>query len=233
MFHWESTAALIIITNFNQYSINLLQLDVPVWIHADIVEGPIGAATSPVDPVQYLNASAALENCTVSVGWTTNLSPNETGSYSQDHIKNMTDTIKNNPIDSPVTFALRAALAANSISEISNLLGMFRTSTIAIWSRVEDNVDVEKLRKLIFEVGLNRTYVDVPKSLEERLRLDDPSSGADGVVPLIWACAVGLFLSFLWLKWKRLIEGVESFLKTFSEAMPWYKTEWCFVKSIK
>lgn len=186
------------IKDFNEYLLTLLQLDVPVWIHADILEGPMGATTSPVDPTQYFNASAMLENCTVSVGWTTELSPNQTGSYSPEHIKNMANTLNSNSIDKLITFAMRAALAANSIPEISSLLDTFKNSTITIWSGAEDEVDVEELRKLILKVGLNRTYVVVPESLKERLHLDDdPSSGADGVVPLIWACVVGLFLSFL------------------------------------
>ena len=181
-------------------SICTLQLDFPVWINADIIEGPVDAAARPVDPARFFNASTSFTNCTLSVGWTTDLLPNRTGSYSPANIRNMTGALDVAQVDEPLTFPVRAALAANSVPAISSLLEEFANSTITVWSAAEDAVDVEKLRELIFGAGLNRTYVDVPEELEERLDLQNPPSsaaGAFGLVTLVWGCAVGFLVNVI------------------------------------
>jgi hypothetical protein len=44
-------------------------------------------------------------------------------------------------------------------------------SSMTVWSAEGDSVEVDRLRALILTVGLERTYLDVPKELAERLKL--------------------------------------------------------------
>ena len=54
--------------------------------------------------------------------------------------------------------------------------------TFTIWSSESDNVNVEKLRKMIFHFGLDKIYVDVPSKLSSQLRLDvDPGNGMNKI----------------------------------------------------
>merc|ERR1719339_593324 len=86
----------------------------------------------------------------------------------------MFNVLKQEGVVAPVTLPLRACLAARSIQEIVEFLrmvdddGSFPT-TITIWSSSSDEVDHEKLNRLINEVGKNRLYLDVPWEADTKL----------------------------------------------------------------
>jgi len=69
---------------------------------------------------------------------------------------------------------LRAGIAANSLSQIENLMNAINktnNATITIWSSTNDNVNVNNLRNFMFHFGLNKIYLDVPEDLERQLNL--------------------------------------------------------------
>lgn len=93
----------------------------------------------------------------------------------------MINGIKGNKINKAITFPVRAGIAAQSIETLSFLYQSLNTTnsiTFTIWSSENDNVNVDKLRKMIFYFGLDKVYVDVPSKLSSQLRLDvDPGNG--------------------------------------------------------
>lgn len=73
---------------------------------------------------------------------------------------------------------VRAGLASNSQPFLLDLLRETASlnSSMTVWSSEGDNIEVDRLRALILTVGLERTYLDVPHELAERLRLPPPDA---------------------------------------------------------
>lgn len=95
----------------------------------------------------------------------------------------MVDTLAENHVTLPVTYPVRAGLAANDIDAIKTLLKSttFTNATLTIWSSEGDSVDAAQLSKLIKEVGVDKVYVDVPKDLRSKLNL----SAASAITPVM------------------------------------------------
>lgn len=68
----------------------------PVWINADIVQGPLeNTATIPVDPDQFLKGAKNFPESVLSIGWTTRWGSDFTvGNYTDSQINEMITTIK-------------------------------------------------------------------------------------------------------------------------------------------
>lgn len=92
----------------------------------------------------------------------------------------MIDGIKINNVKNHLTFPVRAGIAAQSIPQLDHLFKSLNASnpvTFTIWSSDNDFVDVDKLREMIFYFGIEKVYIDVPKTLSDKLRLDTSGSG--------------------------------------------------------
>lgn len=169
--------------------------DFPIWINADILQGPYNSTTTAVDAAAFFTAAAAFPNSTLSVGWTTAYGEGyENATYTDAQIEEMLTTLAENGVNKSVTFPVRAGIAAESVSQMQTLLDNITDATLTIWSSEGDPVDVTELRTLLKTVGLSRTYIDVPEELEEQLELDSLGAGSM-VTPM--ATLVGLVLIFL------------------------------------
>lgn len=91
-----------------------------IWLNADIYSGPVNnTSTLPVDPTFFLLEAKKFVNATLSTGWTTRWGSNYTeGSYMRDQIDAMINGIQINEVKNPLTFPVRAGIAANSIEEL-------------------------------------------------------------------------------------------------------------------
>ncbi|XP_069695619.1 protein FAM151B isoform X2 [Periplaneta americana] len=149
------------------------QIDFPVMLNADILPGPVNSTTIPVDADTFLELCAKLfPESTLSVGWTTRYGDLViNGSYSEEQVEAMEDALDRKQVTQPVTFPVRAGLAAKSGNTLTRLKNI-NNSTFTIWSSEDDPVDVDLLRELILNtLGRDRVYVDVPKSLSDELQL--------------------------------------------------------------
>lgn len=163
----------------NDAVVFFLQIDYPLWINADILSGPLNAATIPVDATQFLYLAKQFRNSTLSIGWTTNYGAHfPPTSYSNEQIRDMLETIRKNDVTQTITFPVRAGIAAESLDNMKVLLQNVSDSTLTIWSSENDAVNVTNLRELIKTVGLDKVYVDVPDDLRNQLRLDTLSSSS-------------------------------------------------------
>lgn len=155
----------------------LLQMDYPLWLNADILAGPVNASTLPVDPEKFLKGAEKFADSVLSIGWTTQYGiSNYPASYTEEQITGMLEVVKNNHVKQNVTYPVRAGIAAESFELMKRLVEETGNSTLTVWSSLGDRVNVENLRGLIFGVGLNKVYVDVPESLLDQLHLDEPTS---------------------------------------------------------
>lgn len=155
----------------------------PVWINADILSGPLhNIVTKPVDDNGFLHGCKQLPRSTLSPGWTTLWGPLfREGKYTREHVDQMIDAIHRSEMNSaehPITFPVRAGIAAQSEDTLTDLLqrvNQNRTesnhATLTIWSSPQDYVDVPLLRQLIASIGYDRVYVDVPADLMAQLDL--------------------------------------------------------------
>lgn len=160
----------------------------------------------PVDPNKFLEASKQFDGATLSIGWTTKWGADyKDGHYTEKQIDDMIKSIRDNNIDklkTDLTFPVRAGIAAQSLNNLVRLqksLNSTNDVTFTIWSSEKDAVDIEKLRSLIFEIGLDKMYVDVPELVSSQLRLDNPPNSS-GRLPISWVIVavllVGLRLLF-------------------------------------
>uniref|UniRef100_A0A1I8Q766 Menorin-like domain-containing protein n=2 Tax=Stomoxys calcitrans TaxID=35570 RepID=A0A1I8Q766_STOCA len=158
----------------------------PIWLNADIIRGPVNQITTkPVDPDRFFAGSSLFPQAVLSIGWTTRwFSSENNGSYTSQQMDDMLDAIHRNNVTAtgqPITFPVRAGIAANSLDALHNLVKSVNStneSTLTLWSSQNDYVDVEKLRQLIFSFGFHRVYLDVPEDLANKLNLS--SNNDDG-----------------------------------------------------
>ncbi|VVC43282.1 Protein of unknown function DUF2181 [Cinara cedri] len=135
------------------------------WLNADILPGP-GPGDSPgVNADIFLGTSSKnFPDSILSLGWTTKRNDNIDDKYTEKYIDDMVDVLFKNKYMKPVTYAVRASLAANSIHELQYLLETSPAgSTLTVWcSDPRDVIDYPKLVSLVNTVGANRVYLDLP-----------------------------------------------------------------------
>ncbi|XP_014244685.1 protein FAM151B isoform X2 [Cimex lectularius] len=150
------------------------QFEYPIWLNADIIRGPVNSKKEPVDPDFFLSACVTKFPIAMpSVGWTTEYGNGiDTGSYTPEIISDMTEALNRNLVVKPVTFAVRAGLAAQSYDALTNLIGSsVPGTTLTIWcSSPNDVTDMVLLRKLIDDIGVDKVYLDLPPDMMEALK---------------------------------------------------------------
>lgn len=116
--------------------------------------------------------------------------------YTEQQVQRMINTLKEQQVTQPVTYPVRAGLAANDINVMKMLMenstgSGIKNATLTVWSSEGDKVNAEKLSQLIREIGVEKVYVDVPKELMDKLRL----SAASSPRPATLVLAATLFLA--------------------------------------
>ena len=92
----------------------------------------------------------------------------------------MLNAIKASNISNPITFPIRAGIAAQSVNQLNRLYSSLNEThdvTFTIWSSAPDYVDALQLCNLIHHFGFDKMYMDVPEVLSSRLDLSVPCSG--------------------------------------------------------
>lgn len=112
-------------------------------------------------------------------------------------------SLKTNDIDKTnhsITFPIRAGIAAQSLTAITDLVdtvGQTNDVTLTIWSSVNDSVDIDLLRKLIFSFGIDRVYIDVPEEVLNHLHLDRITGRASSLIHFGIASMAMLLVSII------------------------------------
>ncbi|XP_026722513.1 protein FAM151B isoform X1 [Athene cunicularia] len=145
------------------------QLRRPVWINADILQGPNGR-NSVVDAKGFLDAViSSFPNVTLSLGWTTGWHPDKHNEgYDWMMVKEMAQICSALP--QRVTFPVRAALVRQSISELCWLMQQSDRYSLTVWTGKEDVYSVEDLLYIRENFDKSRVYYDIfePQNSEFR-----------------------------------------------------------------
>lgn len=146
----------------------LAELSCPVWINADVLPGPSGQAT-PLEPQAFLAAVGTLPSHTVlSLGWTTGWTAGtDNPGYSWDMVHEMEEICRT--LKHPVTFPVRAALLAQSLSQLTWLLQQSDRYTLTVWTGQKDDVTLQDLLPYRKEFDISRIYYDLPDFIRTEL----------------------------------------------------------------
>lgn len=123
--------------------------------------------------------------------------------YSENYINNMVDILFKIKYMKPVTYAVRASFAVNSIPELQFLLETSPVgSTLTIWcSDPKDIINYPKLVQLIKTVGVDRVYLDLPdnmsKTFVEMYTASGVGSNSVGIQSLFLASILAIKNIFL------------------------------------
>ena len=109
-------------------------------------------------------------------------------------VDEMTATLSAAEITQPVTFPVRAGIAAHSGVELQRLLDGTPDSTLTLWGSASDPVDVPALRDVLDLIGRQYVYIDVSEELRDALNFAAPSHLAAPALAL----ASALTLHALW-----------------------------------
>lgn len=170
----------------------------PVWLNADILPGPVNSETAPVDADYFLKTSVTMfPTAMLSVGWTTNFGGDITvGNYSTNDIDNMTDALSRNHVTRPVTFPVRAGIAAKSVETLISLVQSSAPgTTLTLWSPETDPVDYVGLKKLVDGLGHNKVYIDIPKAMYNQLQLNSLGARSHLSLSVCLTTVLALFYS--------------------------------------
>ncbi|XP_065567644.1 protein FAM151A-like isoform X2 [Artemia franciscana] len=93
------------------------------------------------------------------------------GDYSFENIEEMIDVLRHCNITQPVTFPVRAGIAASPISQktLPYLLSQIPGSTLTFWSASQDCVDYYGVASLINSIGRSKSYIDVPANQRDKI----------------------------------------------------------------
>lgn len=120
----------------------------------------------------------------------------------------MINILKEQKVTQPITYPVRAGLAANSMKVIKSLMensSFISNVTLTIWSSEGDKVDAQTLSTLIRDIGVEKVYVDVPQDLMNKLYLSGASSVMVASITLAVSLLTGLLSTILWAVWTILV----------------------------
>ncbi|KAH0618582.1 hypothetical protein JD844_017933 [Phrynosoma platyrhinos] len=122
-----------------------LNINRPVWLNADILNGPNVPLNIAVNATLFLSLiQEKFPNCTVSTGWTTlylPFFPNST--YTQKMVEKMHSLVGKMP--QRITFPIRAVMARPAWPHLSWLLSQSKRYSLTLWQGKTDPVTVKDL----------------------------------------------------------------------------------------
>lgn len=173
----------------------------PVFINADIYPGPVDAEKTNIDAEAFMKEALQYKNFTLSLGWTTkNKGGNnatQTTGYTDDQVNKMIEMLKAKNVSQPITYAVRASLAAVSMAQMEKLVNNtdVKDTTLTIWSHEDDAVNATELSKLINSVQHKNVYLDVPDALKSKLTLNGASGITVTTMTMLGSLLVNYFLT--------------------------------------
>lgn len=160
----------------------------PVFVNADILQGPVNATKKPLNPERFISlAKEYAPFAVLSIGWTTRYGSDDPsdeireGKYTKLQMKEMLKVLRVHGGEPPafphVTFPVRAGLAAESIEELLYLTSRVRDSSVTLWSANTDPVNRKSLQMLVHQLTNRHCYIDLPFSIEDDDSMDDNQEG--------------------------------------------------------
>ncbi|PVD35775.1 hypothetical protein C0Q70_02738 [Pomacea canaliculata] len=143
----------------------------PVWIHADVLEGPHGGKVR-VDPSRFFQTlKRVFPKCTVSLGWTTGTHTDLSQSaYTWDMVMDMYELVKKWRIDDqPIVFQVRLSLMHNSVPQLKWLCDNIAHSALNVWHVKKDSVLNDDLMHIAYRFPPHAVFFDLNHAQYEAL----------------------------------------------------------------
>ncbi|XP_076463017.1 menorin-like [Babylonia areolata] len=135
----------------------------PVWIHADVLQGPHGGKVK-VDPSRFFQTlKRVFPRCTVSLGWTTapHTDLSQSG-YTWDMVLDMYELVRKWRIeDQPVVFQARLSLIRNSVPQLKWLCDNIAHSALNVLHVEGDEVQSEDLMYIAYRFPPDEAFFDL------------------------------------------------------------------------
>ncbi|XP_061842565.1 protein FAM151B [Nerophis lumbriciformis] len=146
----------------------LSQVRVPVWVNADILTGP-GGQKAPLEPQAFLSIVRTLpSNVVLSIGWTTGWTAGtDNPGYSWDMVHEMEAICRG--LKHLVTFPVRAALLAKSVSQLTWLLQESNRYSLTVWTGQNDTFTIQDLLPYRTQMDVSRICYDLPDIIRTEL----------------------------------------------------------------
>uniref|UniRef100_A0A8D0DWV0 Protein FAM151A n=1 Tax=Salvator merianae TaxID=96440 RepID=A0A8D0DWV0_SALMN len=138
-----------------------MNIDRPLWLNADILNGPNVPINVAVNASLFLShIQEKFPNCTLSLGWTTlylPFFPNKT--YTQKMVEKMYSLVRN--LSQPITFPVRAVMARAAWPHLSWLLSQSDRFSLTLWQGKTDPVTVDDLLFIRKNSKVEQIYYDL------------------------------------------------------------------------
>lgn len=138
-----------------------------LWINADVVSGPRGAAPRFSEDdldVLILKSKEMFPECVLSLGWTTGpwiLGVGGKG-YSDKHVDAMIGILDSYALDTAqLTFPVRGKDAVVSGASLKRLLETYSQSSLTVWVGAE-GLSLKEAQSILDTFGRDRVFLDVP-----------------------------------------------------------------------
>ena len=143
------------------YCLLSLQLLRPVWLHADILQGPHGFKPR-VDKTRYFKHIKRLfPECTISLGWTTGTHTDlSLSGYSWDGVLDMYHAVMDAEVQQPIVISVRSSLIRNSVPQIKWLTDNLKAS-VFIWQEEAERTAAEDLMHIAYRFAPEKSYWDI------------------------------------------------------------------------
>ncbi|XP_055886328.1 uncharacterized protein LOC106058670 isoform X2 [Biomphalaria glabrata] len=137
-------------------------INFPVWIHADVLQGPFGEKPS-VDMRDFISAQKKFfPRCTLSFGWTTGShSDLSQSAYSWDTVWDMLDLINCKNVQNEIVFQARLSLVHNSVPQLKWLVDNVKSSSLMVWHEEGDSVVNEDVMYISYKFPPNTVYFNL------------------------------------------------------------------------
>ncbi|XP_005090098.1 uncharacterized protein LOC101863315 [Aplysia californica] len=157
-----------ILKDFNE----LNPMKYPVWIHADVLQGPHGGPTV-IDLQRFVKTQKRLfPRCTLSLGWTTATQTDmRQSAYTWEMVWDMLDMVQEWDFENQLlVFQARLSLTHNSVPQLKWLADNTGAS-LMVWNADGDAVINEDIMHLAYRFSLEKIYFDLGHP-ELQLHLD-------------------------------------------------------------
>ncbi|XP_061192502.1 uncharacterized protein LOC133200736 [Saccostrea echinata] len=172
----------------------------PVWLHADILQGPHGSKPR-VDMIRYFkHVKRLFPECTMSLGWTTGTHTDlSLSGYSWDGVLDMYHAIMDAELEQPIVISVRSSLIRNSVPQIKWLTDNTKAS-VFIWQEEGERTAPENLMHIAYRFAPEKSYWDIhDKNLKAHLKKNRNKSSSN-LSPYAKKRDTVLFRPEAWLK---------------------------------
>ena len=149
-----------------------MQIQVPLWLNADILLGPGGSENLIIDDQRFLRLTSTMyPRSTLSLGWVTGpMTSFRNNYYDWWMITEMHDILESYHIEQPLTFAVRAAYLRQSLHPLLWLCEMTGAS-LTVYSQENDSVSLDDLLFMRAYFSHSRLYYDLPLALNREFTM--------------------------------------------------------------